>query len=119
MKYNFIPYDKNLVLRARELRNNQTEAEKYFWTNVLKSKKFKTFIFLRQKPVGNFIVDFYCSRLLLGIEIDGHIHDKNRDKERDNILKEKFGITVLRYRNEDVMDNHEKIVKDLLRQMKG
>ena len=96
MKYDFIPYDKNLVSRARELRNNQTREEKFFWSNILKSEEFRHLTFLRQKPIGNFIMDFYCAKLLLGIEIDGDIHDANRDKERDYILKHAVFVFVFR-----------------------
>ncbi|OHA91349.1 MAG: hypothetical protein A2758_02730 [Candidatus Zambryskibacteria bacterium RIFCSPHIGHO2_01_FULL_49_18] len=115
MKYDFIPYDKNLVSRARELRNNQTREEKFFWSNILKSEEFRHLTFLRQKPIGNFIMDFYCAKLLLGIEIDGDIHDANRDKERDYILKKKFGITVIRYRNEDIINKTENVKQNLLK----
>ncbi|MBI1974363.1 MAG: DUF559 domain-containing protein [Candidatus Zambryskibacteria bacterium] len=117
LKYNFIPYNKNLVSRARELRNNQTKAEKIFWTDILKSKEFKNLIFLRQKPIGNFIMDFYCAKLLLDIEIDGDVHDTGRDKERDYILKEKFGITAVRYKNDDVVNDSESIKEDLFKRI--
>ncbi|HEY4493945.1 MAG TPA: DUF559 domain-containing protein, partial [Candidatus Paceibacterota bacterium] len=86
-KYNvpYIPYDKNLVSRARELRKETTAVEKLFWDKILKSKKLEKFKFTRQKPLDHFIVDFYCASLGLVIEIDGKIHNfqKIRDKERD------------------------------------
>ena len=90
--YKFLPYDKNLVSKARELRKSETEAERKFWFEVLKNKKLSDFKFTRQKPIGDFIVDFYCARLKLAIEIDGEIHkfQKERDAERDNILKTKY-----------------------------
>ena len=115
MKYKFLPYDKNLVSKARELRSNPTETEKIFWEKILKSEKFDKFTFLRQKPIGSFIVDFYCAKLKLVIEIDGEIHktQKIRDKERDNYLKQKFGLKILRYTNEDILNNREKILIDL------
>ena len=115
----FLPYDKNLVLKARELRKNPTNAEKLFWQKILKSKDLKIFTFLRQKPLGHFIVDFYCSKLRLAIEIDGDLHDfqKLRDRERDNILKQNFGIKIVRYKNEDILRNPEKILEDLLNQI--
>ena len=90
----YIPYDKNLVSRAQELRKETTEAEKIFWDKILKSKKLKNFKFTRQKPIDHFIVDFFYASLHLIIEIDGEIHSfqKTRDEERDNILKQKFRI---------------------------
>ncbi len=111
--YRFIPYDKNLVSKARELRKFETEAEKKFWSEILKNEKLTVFKFTRQKPVGNFIVDFYCAKLKLAIEIDGEIHkfQKIRDDERDNLLKQKFGIRIIRYKNEDVLNNTKFILK--------
>ena len=114
--YKFIPYDKNLVSRAKELRKETTEAEKLFWERVLKNKKLSHFKFTRQKPLDHFIVDFYCASLHLAIEIDGKIHDfqKERDKERDDILKQKFGLKIIRYTNEKVLNNTEKATQDLI-----
>ena len=120
-KYNipFIPYDKNLVSRARELRKETTKAEKLFWDEILKSKKFVNFKFTRQKPLDHFIVDFYCAKLSLVIEIDGEIHDfqKIRDRERDNILKQKFGLQIIRYTNKEVLTNTEKVIDDLTKKI--
>ncbi|OGI65201.1 hypothetical protein A3A95_03885 [Candidatus Nomurabacteria bacterium RIFCSPLOWO2_01_FULL_39_18] len=116
----YIPYDKNLVSRARELRKETTEAEKIFWETILKNKKLAEFKFTRQKPLDNFIVDFYCASLGLVVEIDGGIHDfqKERDKERDNLLKQKFGLRILRYRNEEVLENMERVKEDLIKRIK-
>ncbi|MBI2594820.1 MAG: endonuclease domain-containing protein [Candidatus Colwellbacteria bacterium] len=117
-KYNipYIPYDKNLVSRARELRKETTEAENLFWSKVLKNKKLAKFKFTRQKPLDCFIVDFYCASLGLAIEIDGAVHkfQKARDQERDNLLKQKFGLKIIRYTNEEVLNNMEKVFRDLL-----
>ena len=114
--YKFIPYDKNLVSKARELRKSEIEAEKKFWSEILKNKNLINFKFTRQKPIGNFIMDFYCAKLKLAIEIDGKIHkfQKIRDKERDNLLKRKFGVRIIRYKNEDVLNNTELVLDDLI-----
>ncbi|OIO29703.1 endonuclease [Candidatus Nomurabacteria bacterium CG_4_10_14_0_2_um_filter_30_12] len=114
--YKFIPYDKELVYRARELRKSETEAERLFWSKILKNKKLIDLKFTRQKPIGNFIVDFYCAKLKLAIEIDGEIHkfQKTRDDERDNLLKQKFGLRILRYKNEDVLNNTKFILDDFI-----
>ena len=105
--FKYVPYDKRLVSRARELRKDATPAEKLFWNKVLKDKRLAYLKFTRQKPVGNFIADFYCAQLMLAIEIDGDIHltQKTRDKEREKILKEKLGIKVIRYKNKEILDN--------------
>lgn len=118
VKYNFLPYDKELVARARELRSYQTEAEKIFWNKVLKCKELSGFTFLRQKPIGHFIVDFYCSKLNLIIEIDGDVHlrQKHRDEERDNFLRQ-FGLKILRYTNSQVLENAESIKVSLIKEI--
>ncbi len=117
--YKFIPYDKNLVSKARELRKSETEAEKKFWSKVLKNEKLINFKFTRQKPIGNFIADFYCAKLKLAIEIDGKIHkfQKIRDDERDNLLKQEFGIKIIRYKNEDILKNTEFILNDIIQRI--
>ncbi len=110
----FIPYNKELVSRARELRLNQTPAENIFWKTLINNKNI-AYKFTRQKPIDNFIVDFYCSELLLAVEIDGKIHlsSKTRDQERTDILKYKYGILLIRYSNKDILDNPEKIINNL------
>ena len=70
----FLPYNKNLTVLARENRNNPTKAESKIWSAVLRMRQFASYKFLRQKPIANYIVDFYCSELCLVIEIDGDSH---------------------------------------------
>jgi len=113
----FVPYDKNLVSRAKELRKETTEAEKVFWGKILKDKRLIDLKFTRQKPIDHFIVDFYCASLHLIVEIDGEIHNyqKARDKERDNLLKQKFGLKIIRYTNAEILNNINKVVEDLVR----
>jgi len=67
-----------------------------------------------------FIADFYCSKLKLVIEIDGDVHgfQKIRDKERDNLLEQQFGFKIIRYKNEEVINNTEKIIENLVKQLK-
>jgi very-short-patch-repair endonuclease len=66
-------YDQNLKQRAREPRKNSTLAEVLLW-NQLKRRKMLGYSFLRQRPILNYIVDFYCPKLKLVIEIDGDSH---------------------------------------------
>ena len=80
MKRKIIPYNPKLKLIARKLRNNSTKSEALMW-NFLKGKQIRGCDFHRQKPIGNFIVDFYCSELLLAIEIDGESHYGNEEKD--------------------------------------
>ncbi|MFA6515238.1 MAG: endonuclease domain-containing protein [Candidatus Paceibacterota bacterium] len=108
----FVLYNKKLVSRARELRKERTEAEIIFWNKVLKNKEVINYKFTQQKPLGDFIADFYCSKLLLVVEIDGGIHNelKERDKERSEILFYKYDIKVIRYENNDVLNDIEKVI---------
>lgn len=83
---------------AKTLRRPLTPAENRFWQFV-RSKRMLGFKFRRQHPIGNFIVDFYCHRLRLVVEIDGSIHHhehiKEYDKAREIKIKE-LGFYVLR-----------------------
>ena len=110
----FILYNKKLVSRARELRKERTEAEIIFWNKILKNKGVTRYKFTQQKPLDDFIADFYCSKLLLVIEIDGGVHNdlKIRDKERSEILLYKYGIKVIRYKNNDVLNNIDDVISD-------
>ncbi len=119
-KKSHIPYLAELKENAQELRKNQTDSEKYFWKEILKSEEFQDLKFLRQKPLDKFIVDFFCSKLGIAIEIDGEIHDsqKDADRERTEILEEKFGILILRYSNDEVLNQTEKIKKEFIEEIK-
>lgn len=105
-------YLEDLRKLSRDNRKNPANGEKLFWK--LLSYKKTNLKFLRQKPIGRFILDFYCSKLLLAIEIDGDSHDKkeNYDKGRDLYL-EQIGIKTIRFKNEDVTNNIDKIKQDL------
>ncbi len=115
----YIPYNLKLKQRARELRNNPTAAEKKMWYEILKSEKLSQFNFHRQKPILNFIVDFYCSQLLLAIELDGktHFEQKIYDEERTKKLN-KYNVIVVRYFNDEVLKSVEWVYEDLLKKIK-
>lgn len=100
---NFQSYYNQLTPAARELRKNQTEAERYFWSNILKTPPFDQLRWNRQKPLARFIADFYCAKLQLVIEIDGSVHDQQKayDRARDQELSHR-GITVVRFTNDEV-----------------
>jgi len=109
-KTGFLRYFEDLRYFAKSNRNNPTEAEKLFW---LRLKKYK-YTFLRQKPIYRFIVDFYCSKLLLVIEIDGGYHHKQigYDKGREELLY-KIGIKTVRFENDNVIKNIDKVFEEL------
>jgi len=114
MKQLYIPYNKKLVEIARINRKKPTQAENKIWHEVLKDKQFEKYKFHRQKPLDNFIADFYCPELMLVIEIDGDYHDTQ--KEYDILRSEKlneYGINVLRYTNDEILFNINSVHQNL------
>lgn len=101
---------------SRNNRKEPTESEKKFW-KIISYKKLN-YKFTRQKPIGKCILDFYCSKLLLDIEIDGgsHNYKKYGDKARDIYLIQR-GIKTIRYISEQVINNINKVKTDLLNQI--
>jgi len=101
---------KQIIEIARQLRKQQTPAEKKLW-DVLRNRKFLGLKFLRQHPIiygdGNklrfFIADFYCAEKKIIIEIDGKVHNyqKDRDQIRDSITNS-LGLKILRIKNEEL-----------------
>jgi very-short-patch-repair endonuclease len=93
-----IYYNPKLKEKARYLRNNSTLSEILLW-NELKRRKLLGYQFFRQKPIGNYIVDFFSYTLRLVIEVDGESHDESAfeyDQMRQEYL-ESIGLTVLRF----------------------
>lgn len=117
MKYN--QYSTNLKSNARKNRKEMNQPEANLWYKVLRNRKLLNYKFLRQKPILNYILDFYCSKLLLGIEIDGESHNEqiNYDKQRSESLN-KIGIKIVRYTNYEIMSNLEGVYLDLVKQIK-
>lgn len=114
-----LAYNPKLIPRAKELRKNMTSAEVFFWKEILKSKEFSGVRFLRQRVIDNYIVDFYCAKQKLVIEIDGEIHEQQKeyDEARTKALK-MHGLEVLRYKNCDVFNNTEKVKRHLMSVLK-
>ena len=102
MKRKIIPYNPSLKKLASEKRNCSTLSEVLLW-NKLKGKQMKGYDFHRQKPIDNFIVDFFCNELMLAIEIDGSSHNDKLeyDNERQRKL-ENLGINFLRFHDSDI-----------------
>jgi len=111
MRRKIIPYNPNLKQLARDLRKNMTLSEVLLW-NELKNKSMSGFDFDRQRPVGNYIVDFYCKDLFLAIEIDGdtHIYRYDYDDERQKEL-EKLGVKFLRFDDIEVKKNMSNVLR--------
>ncbi|MFH0804133.1 MAG: endonuclease domain-containing protein [Candidatus Zambryskibacteria bacterium] len=116
MDSKFLYNNKALKERRRELRNNQTPAEKILWKYVSKNK-IKRLRFLRQYGIGPYVLDFYCPKIRLGIELDGSVHkekeNKLYDKDREKFL-ENLNIEVIRFWNSDVLNNTENVLDKLL-----
>ena len=105
--------------KARQLRQNMTQAEEILWTQ-LKNRKFMGLKFRRQHPISHFIVEFYCPQEKLVIEIDGSVHEQEDQKEYDgNRTKElrRLGLRELRFNNEEIEKNCKVVldkIKDFL-----
>ncbi|QSE99219.1 endonuclease domain-containing protein [Fulvivirga lutea] len=109
----YLPYNKNLKQFSRYLRNNSTLSEVLLW-NEIKARKIKGYQFNRQKPLNNYIVDFYCKQLNLVIEVDGSSHYHGdapiRDAQRQTIL-ESMGLNFLRFDDMDVKKNINSVIQ--------
>lgn len=112
-----LPYNPELVTRAKRLRQNPTPAEKKLWQDCLKAFPLRI---LRQRPIDHFIVDFYCAALKLVIEVDGESHFTDeglmRDVERTQIL-ESYGLKVIRFSNDEVMHQCEGVCRRIWEQI--
>ncbi len=113
MKTKIIPYNPILKERAKQLRKNMTPGESALWQH-LKGKQMCGYDFDRQRPIDQFIVDFYCKKLMLAIEIDGSSHDSMEaqecDRERQTRL-ESLGVRFLRFLERDVCREEEEVLK--------
>ena len=100
---------KEKLQRAKELRREMTPAEKILWEE-LRANKLGVH-FRRQQVIQGFIVDFYCHKAGLVIEVDGDIHDlqKDEDERREKVLSA-LGLRVVRFRNDEVMRNLSAVV---------
>ncbi|ELS03746.1 hypothetical protein Xen7305DRAFT_00034700 [Xenococcus sp. PCC 7305] len=100
---------------ARKLRNNLTPAEAYLWA-ALRNKQLEGLRFRCQHPVGNFILDFYCSSCKLVVEVDGeiHTHQNKYDDARTAKLAE-YGYKVVRFKNEQVINDLPRVLAEIRR----
>lgn len=92
-----------------------TDAEKLLWSKI-RSKQVKGYQFYRQKPISNFIVDFYCPKANLVIELDGGQHYSDdmraRDSQRDKFIRN-MGLRVFRFSDRDIFENIEAVVEKI------
>ncbi len=107
--YIYIPYNKNLILKARNLRNNATSEENKLWYQYLAKSPIR---FIRQKPIDNYILDFYCPEKKIGIEVDGSQHYTEEGLEYDRIRTEKlnaYKIEIIRFTNQEIRKNFNEV----------
>ena len=101
---------------ARRLHTNSTEAEVVLW-EALRNRKVAGTKFRRQHSLGRYIADFYCHEARLVIELDGSVHDDASQAEYDTVRQkeiEERGLTVLRLRNGEVIDNLPVILEKIV-----
>ena len=100
-----LSYKKENIFLAKNLRKNMTPWERKLWYNFLRNYPIR---FLRQKCIGNYIVDFYCHKVCLVIELDGGGHYESeqikRDEQREEYLRN-LGLKIIRFSNKDINDN--------------
>ena len=98
---------------AKELRKNMTKEERHLWYDFLRSYSER---FLRQKVFGNYIVDFYCAKAKLVIELDGSQHYEPSEIEHDRLRSlylESLGLKVLRIPNNEISRNFRGVCEDI------
>lgn len=114
MSYSFEMYnDQTQLLRRRELRKNQTEAENILWQKI-RGRKLNNLKFHRQYSAGPYILDFFCPEIRLAIELDGNQHKDavEYDEERESFLRDK-NIRTIRFWNAQVLNDVEKVIEHL------
>jgi len=114
-----LSYNKELKKHSQSLRKNMTEAEKLLWSK-LRGKQIKGYQFYRQKIIGNYIVDFYCAKANLVVEVDGGQHYTGSVKKNDEVRNkylQSLGLSVLRFSDIDVLKNIDGVMEEILRYM--
>ena len=112
-----LSYENKLNVHSRRLRHGMTDAEIKLWLR-LRGKQILGIQFYRQKPIGNYIVDFYAPKAQLVVELDGSRHFLEnqivKDKQRDHYLQSK-GLTVIRFNNLQTLQELEGVVEIIFR----
>jgi len=106
-------HDKNTVAKAKALRKSMTKEERHLWYDFLRDYPIK---FTRQKVIGPYIVDFYCPKANLVIELDGSQHYEEEALEKDAqrmAFLEQFHLTVLRFPNNEVNNNFQGVCEHI------
>ena len=115
MKRKILPYNPNLKELAKRLRQNMTFSEVKLW-NELKNGQLMGYDFDRQRPIGNYIVDFFCKDLQLAIEVDGVTHLDEKVIAKDFVRQEEiesYGVSFLRFDALLVVNKVEAAVREI------
>ena len=113
-----MPVDRDpwLIVRARQLRSKQTNAETLLW-HKLRARRLAGYRFRRQHPIGPYVVDFVCLDASLVVEVDGATHeDPARDERRDRDLATR-GFRTIRVWNSDVYENLDGVIDMILNRL--
>lgn len=106
--------------RRKDLRKKSTKAEKILW-EYLRNRNLAGFKFKRQYSVDSFIIDFYCPKVKLGIEVDGEVHfteeAKDYDENRSGFLSD-FGIEIIRFHNDEIYNNLKVVLNTIEEKLK-
>ena len=108
-----LQYDKRLKHYSRELRKNMTDAEKLLWSRI-RDKQLRCYHFYRQKPIGHYIVDFFCPKANLIVELDGGQHFSDEGEEKNKVRNDymaSLGIKVVRFSDREVFENLEGVIE--------
>src|SRR3954463_10302091 len=115
MRRKIIPYNPKLKQLARDLRNDSTLGEVLLW-KAINNKQMHGFDFHRQKPLLNYIVDFYCYELELVIEVDGLYHTWEKQDQKD-IARDKdlgaYGLTVIRFTEHEARKDMQNVLRTI------
>jgi len=117
MQKMFFGASANIFEKAKNLRDNMTAAETNLWDKI-SNKQLDGHRFRRQHPIGSFIADFYCHKAKLVVEVDGGIHKLSDHAEYDlgrTYEIEEFGIKVIRFTNEEVMNELGEVLVSIKR----
>jgi very-short-patch-repair endonuclease len=117
--FKMMPYDRKLKERSQQLRKNITSAETLLWSKI-RIKQLKNRWFYRQKPIGEYIADFYCPGAKLVVEVDGGQHFDEEMIEYDKMRNEYMtglGLSVLRFTNAEVLTNIEGVLEFIEKNM--
>jgi very-short-patch-repair endonuclease len=113
-------YNANLKDKARQLRKNLTDSERALWSR-LRNKQILDIQFYRQKPIGEYIVDFFAPRAKLVVEVDGSQHRVGDHVQKDRIRNgylASVGLKVLRFNSREVLKESDAVVEAIYRMIK-